>query len=80
MAIVIFSSPQRRYVNEEARIEIDAVRVDQLIQKLYTRYPDLAGKLDGAAVSIDGDLHSDGKFQPLGPESEVHFVGAIAGG
>lgn len=80
MAIVLFSNPQRRYVNGETRVEIDAGRVDELIQMLYARYPDLDGKLEQAAVSIDGDLHNDARYLALAPGSEVHFLGAIAGG
>ncbi|MBW2270143.1 MAG: MoaD/ThiS family protein [Deltaproteobacteria bacterium] len=80
MPTVIFSGPQRRLVNGDERVEIEAARVDELIRALYVRYPDLEGKLDCAAVSIDGDLHNAAKYLPLAPDAEVHFVGAVAGG
>lgn len=80
MATVIFSSAQRRFTNDEERIEIAASRVDELIAALYARYSGLAGKLEHAAVSIDGVIHNDAIYQPLPADAEIHFVGAIGGG
>jgi molybdopterin converting factor small subunit len=80
MAIVVFSSAQRAAVGGDERVEIEAARVADLIEALYARYPDLAGQLEGAAVAIDGDIHHDAYYLPLRPESEVHFMGAVAGG
>jgi len=80
MAVVVFSSAQRAAVGGDERVEIEAARVVDLIEALYARYPDLAGQLEGAAVAIDGDIHHDAHYLPLRPESEVHFMGAVAGG
>ena len=80
MAIVVFSSAQRQFVGGDARVEIEASRVVDLVEALYARYPDLAGKLEGAAVAIDGDIHNDARYLPLESGSEVHFMGAVAGG
>ncbi len=80
MATVKFSSAQRRFTNDEASAEIEATRVDELIAALYARYPDLDGQLEHAAVSVDGVLHNEARYVPLGPNVEVHFVGAVAGG
>lgn len=80
MAVVVFSSAQRAAVGGDERVEIEAARVVDLIEALYARYPDLAGQLEGAAVAIDGDIHHDAYYLPLRPESEVHFMGAVAGG
>lgn len=80
MAIVIFSGGQRGLVGGDARVEIEAARVVDLITALYARYPDLVGKLEGAAIAIDGTLHHEARYQRLGPSSEVHFLGPVAGG
>jgi len=80
MATVIFSSAQRRFTNGEARAEIEASRVDELIRALYARYDALDGQLEHAAVSIDGVIHNDALYLPLPPSVEIHFVGAIGGG
>jgi len=80
MATVIFSTAQRRFTNDEERIEIEASRVDELIRALYARYADLDGELEHAAVSVDGVLHNDALYVPIPPGAEIHFVGAIGGG
>jgi hypothetical protein len=80
MASVIFSSAQRRFTNGDERIEVEASRVDELIDALYARYDALAGKLDQAAVSVDGVLYNDAHYVAVERDSEIHFVGAIAGG
>ena len=64
----------------EVALEIEAGRVIDLLNALYERYPALAGRLDHAAVAIDGDIYNDARFQPLAPDSEVHFMGQISGG
>jgi hypothetical protein len=80
LATVVFSNTQRDLVDGETSVEIEATRVVQLIAALYERYPKLDGLLDDAAVAIDGNIHNHGKFLPLEPDSEVHFLGSIAGG
>ena len=80
MVTVRFSSAQRRWTNGDAEIEIDAARVDRLIRALYERYADLAGHLEGAAVSVDGVVHNDARYVTLPDGAEVQFMGAIAGG
>ncbi len=80
MAIVLFSNAQQAWVDGEASVEIDARRVVDLIAALYTRFPKLDGKLDDAAVAIDGDIHNEARFLPLEADSEVHFLGSVAGG
>ena len=80
MATVVFSNAQRHLVGGDAKVEIEAARVAELIAALYARYPKLDGLLDDAAVAIDGDIHNHGKFLRLQPDSEVHFLGQVAGG
>ena len=80
MATVIFSSAQRRFTNGDESIELAATRVDELIDALYARYDALGGKLDQAAVSVDGVLYNDAHYVAVESDSEIHFVGAIAGG
>ncbi|MEE3329957.1 MAG: MoaD/ThiS family protein [Myxococcota bacterium] len=80
MARIVFSSAQRDWVGGAETLEIEAGRVIDLLNVLYERYPALAGRLDHAAVAIDGDIYNDARFQPLAPDSEVHFMGQISGG
>ncbi|MEE2664063.1 MAG: MoaD/ThiS family protein [Myxococcota bacterium] len=80
MARVVFSSTQRALVDGAESVELEARRVVDLIEALYALYPKLAGQLDHAAVAIDGDIYNEGRFQPLEPTSEVHFMGQVSGG
>jgi len=80
VARVVFSSAQQDWVDGAEAIEIEAARVVDLLTALYERYPALAGRLDHAAVAIDGDIYNDARFQPLRPDSEIHFMGQVAGG
>ena len=80
MARVVFSSAQRKLVDGDESVELEARRVVDLLRALYARYPKLDGQLDNAAVAIDGDVYNDALFQALEPDSEVHFVGQVSGG
>jgi len=80
VAIVLFSSTQQRLTNGEERVEVEASRVDELIQSLYARYADLDGQLENAAVAVDGVIYNDALYVPLPPSAEVQFVGQVAGG
>lgn len=80
MAKVIFSSAQQRFTDGEESVELEATRVDELIRALCARYAALDGQLERAAVSIDGVIHNDALYERLGPNAEIHFVGAIGGG
>ena len=80
MAVVHFASAQRKFVGGAEQVEVQASRVVDLLRELEKRFPELAGKLDDSAVSIDGDIHNDARYQPLEADSEVHFLGQIAGG
>ncbi len=80
MAIVVFSSALAQYTGGAARVEIDAVRVVDLVKALCERFPDLRGRVDKMAVSIDDEIHNDAMFMRLEPNSEVHFIPRIGGG
>lgn len=81
MVTVLFSPAQRRLTDGVEQVELEAKRVDALVRALVERFPALdAGDLDRAAVSIDGVVHNDARYQPLPPGAEVMFVGAVAGG
>ena len=62
-------------------VEIDAPRVHELVAQLVARFPRLTAEMfDRLAVAIDGEIHNDAEYLPLGADSEVHFVPRIAGG
>ena len=80
MARVVFGSGLQRHTGGTPEVEVEAGRVRELLEALHERFPALRGRLDQMSVAIDGEIHSDARFQKLGPDSEVHFVPRIAGG
>ena len=44
------------------------------------RFPALDESLSATAVSIDGEIIQDPFLEPVGPDSEVHFLPQIGGG
>ena len=62
-------------------VEVDAGNVNQLITALEERFPDLRSRgLSDMTVAIDGELMSDAGYEPIGPETEIHFLQPLAGG
>jgi molybdopterin converting factor small subunit len=81
MARVILSGTLKQLAGGVERIEIDAHDIRQLIRALGERYPALAPHLEeGYAIAIDGEIFQDAWFEPVRPDSEVHFIPAIRGG
>ncbi|MCY4096659.1 MAG: MoaD/ThiS family protein [Rhodospirillales bacterium] len=81
MARVVFTGNFRHLVGDDSEADIPASNVRDLLNRLGERYPALAPHLDeGIAVAIDGEIHQDALFSPLGPDSEVYLMPKIAGG
>ena len=81
MARVHFTGNFRKLAGGDAEVLIDASTVRDLLARLGERYPALAPHLDeGVAFAIDGEIHQDALFSPIGPDSHVHLMPKIAGG
>lgn len=81
MARVVFTGNFRHLVGEDAEADIPASNVRDLLNRLGERYPALAPHLDeGIALAIDGEIHQDALFSPVGSDSEVYLMPKIAGG
>ena len=81
MARVHFTGNFRQLAGGDAGVSIDASTVRDLLVRLGERYPALAPHLDdGVAFAIDGVIHQDALFSPIGPDSDVHLMPKIAGG
>ena len=81
MARVVFTGSFRRFTGGDVETEVHASNVRDLLARLGERYPALAPHLDdGVAFAIDGEIHQDALFSPIGPDSEVHLMPKIAGG
>jgi sulfur-carrier protein len=87
MAVVWIPSLLRELTSGQETVTIPGSTVGEIIDGLELAYPGIKGRLRdanglrrGMAVSVDTQVARLGLRQPVGENSEVHFVPAIAGG
>jgi molybdopterin synthase sulfur carrier subunit len=87
MPVAIIPALLRRFTDGKDRIEVQGRNVRELIADLNRLYPGLASHLlegdelkPSVAVSVDGEIAPGGVLEPVGENSEVHFLPAIGGG
>jgi molybdopterin synthase sulfur carrier subunit len=87
MATVWIPSLLRDLTAGQETVTIPGATVGQVIDALDRAYPGVKGRLcdagglrPGIAVAVDTAVARLGLLQPVGPQSEVHFLPAIGGG
>ena len=81
MARVVFSGVLRQHVGGLAELEVEADSYRDLLRALEARFPGFSDLIEGRmTLALDGELISDPLLEPIGPDSEVHFVPRIGGG
>ncbi len=87
MPTVFIPAMMRKLTAGEASIELDGTNVRELVNNLDKRYPGCRDWLvDGTvlkpniSVAVDGAIAPMGLLEDVNPDSEVHFVAALAGG
>ncbi len=87
MAIVWIPPLIRPLTEGKSQVEVAGVTVREIVQALDARYPGVAERLveedrirPGLSVAVDGTVGNKGLREPVGPDSEVHFVPAMTGG
>ncbi len=80
----------RAHTGGEARLEVPGATLRALVRNLDERCPGVRERLvhpddpdrlmPGLAAVVDGEPTNMGLLTPLGEDSEVHFLPAIAGG
>ena len=87
MATVWIPSLMRDLTGGEQTVEAEGSTVRQVIRSLETQYPGMRARLlkgdqlrPGVSVAVDGIVAPLGLLEPVSPESEVHFLPAVAGG
>ncbi len=87
VAIVYIPSMLRPLAGGQGALEIPGSTVGEIVADLTRRFPELGerltehGRLRGSlSVAIDGEVSTLGLLDDVEPDSEVHFVPAIAGG
>jgi molybdopterin converting factor small subunit len=81
VAEVFLTGEMRKLAGGVESLQVAAANVQELIARLDQRFPGLAEQIAaGTAVAIDGEVFPDANFEPLEPDSEVHFLPAVRGG
>jgi len=87
MPVVWIPVTLRALAGGEETVRVAGATVREVIDALDARFPGIQERLcdgdglrPGLAVVIDNQVSRAGLWQPVGDESEVHFVPAIAGG
>ena len=88
MAILFIPSLLRPITGGAYRVLVDARNLRDAIDGLDALHPGTKARLlddrgelrEEIVAAIDGETTHLGMIQPLGPDSEVHFIPAISGG
>lgn len=81
MAQVFFPDHLAHLTHGTRRLVASVASFRELLEWLEQRYPGISDALVGkVAVAIDGDIIHDPFLDPIGPNSEVHFLHRIEGG
>lgn len=81
MVKVVVWGSLKPHTGGRAELQVDAVNVRDLMDKLGAEFPGLKPQLDrGVSFAIDGTIFRDGWLQPLKPDSEVFLLPRMTGG
>jgi sulfur-carrier protein len=87
MATVVIPALLRKLTNGQERVTVSGRNVGQVVADLERQFPGFSENLieDGEvkasiAVSVDGEMGTNGVLEPVGENSEVFFIPAIGGG
>jgi hypothetical protein len=80
-AVILQRELARRHTGGLTELQVDATDYRALIAAIGARFPTLVEAITvNTAVAIDGEIHQDPLCEPIGPDSEVHFMPMIGGG
>ncbi|HRJ42981.1 MAG: MoaD/ThiS family protein [Caldilineaceae bacterium] len=87
MAVVWIPALLRPLTEGKSQVVVEGETVRAIVEGLEARYPGVAARIldedrirPGLSVAVDGAVGHKGLREPVGPESEVHFVPAMTGG
>lgn len=81
MARVTLGSECWPFTGGQSNFDVEAGTVREVIAALDARFPGLGDFVDRKmAFAIDGVIHQDAWFSPVGPQSEVYLIPKIGGG
>jgi len=87
MPTVWIPSLMQKLTGGQAQVEVEGGTVREVVENLEAVFPGFKARIceddrirSSLAVAIDGEISSQGMRRKVGPESEVHFLPALAGG
>jgi molybdopterin converting factor small subunit len=81
MAHVVVGSECWPFTGGASEFEVEGATVRELIASLDARFPGLGDFVDRKmAFAIDGEIHQDAWFSPVGADSEIYLIPKIGGG
>ncbi len=87
MPLVWIPTQFQRFTGGQSQVKVEGGTVRQVIDSLEVAYPGIRERLceEGRvrpeiAVAVDSEIITEGLRARVGPESEVTFLPAIAGG
>jgi molybdopterin synthase sulfur carrier subunit len=87
MAVVWIPSLLRDLTGGQQTVTVPGTTVREVIAELNRLFPGIELRLcenddlrPGLAVAVDGQLASSGLFEPVGMNSELHFLPVVGGG
>ena len=87
MPLVWIPTQFQRFTGGKSQVRVEGATVRQVIESLEASYPGIQERLceEGRvrpeiAVAIDSEITTEGMRARVGPQSEVTFLPAIAGG
>jgi molybdopterin synthase sulfur carrier subunit len=87
MARVWIPAALRSLTGGQECVELSGTRLGDVVDALESQFPGTRARLvqgdrlrPGIAAVVDGEVARLGLLQPVGPDSEVHFLPALSGG
>jgi len=88
VAVVFIPSLLQAYTGGASQVRVEAKNLRQLLEALDERYPGLKERLTDdrgevrpeIVAAIDGETEHLGLLEPVGEETEVHFIPSVSGG
>jgi len=87
MPMVWIPSLMQKLTDGEGQVEVNGSTVREVIENMDARFPGFRNRVcaegeikPNFAVAIDGEISPEGLRRKVAPDSEVHFLPAMAGG
>jgi molybdopterin converting factor small subunit len=87
MPVAWIPSLMQKLTEGQQQIEVEGETVRQVVDALEARFPGFKARIveddrikTEIAIAVDGEIVTAGLRAKVGPESEVHFLPALAGG